>query len=212
MTEWKKIQELQTYITIKDHTDNFSPSISCRLINPSKTDVGKISKTILDKINIQLVPPIKFDQWKNSNSVINWFKNIPEKKSCTFIVIDIENFYPTISLELFNKVLQFAKGLCKITDKEIMQARKTLLFKDSKQWVRKSENKDFDVPMGCFDGAEVSEIVGTYILSKISNEINKKQAGLYRDDGLCVIRNMPGSKMDRTKKNRIKIFQQCSLL
>ena len=108
---------MQTYITIKDHKDNFPPSISCRLINPSKTDVGKISKTILYKINIQSLPPIKFDQWKNINSVINWFKNISEKKSCTFIVIDIENFYPTISLELFNKVLQLAKGLCKITDK-----------------------------------------------------------------------------------------------
>ena len=40
--------------------------------------------------------------------------------------------------------------------------------------------KDFDVPMGCFDGVEVSEIVGTYILIKLSNEINKKQVDFTR--------------------------------
>ena len=92
-----------------------------------------------------------------------------------------------------------------------MQARKTLLFNNNKPWVKKSGNKDFDVPMGCFDGAETSEIVGTYILSKISNEINKKQVGLYRDDALGVLRNMSGSEMDWTRKNLIRIFQECGV-
>ena len=57
--------------------------------------------------------------------------------------------------------------------------------------------------MGCFNGAEVFEIVGTYILSKISNEISKKQVGLYRDDGLGVLRNMSESEMDQTRKTRM---------
>ena len=56
----EKIQELQTYITEKDHKENFPHSISCRLINPSKTNIGKISKTILDKI--QLVSSVKVNQ------------------------------------------------------------------------------------------------------------------------------------------------------
>ena len=106
------------------------------------------------------------------------------------------------------------KSLCKITHEEIsiiMQARKTLLFNNNKPWIKKSGNKDFDVPMGCFDRAEVSEIVGTYILSKISNEINKKQVGLWRDDALGVLRNMSGSEMDWTRKNLIRIFQECGL-
>ena len=194
----EKIQESQTYITVKDHKDNFPHSISCRLIDPSKTDIGKISKAILDKINIQLLSSIKVNQWKNSDSVINWFKNIPEN----------------ISLELFNKGLQFAKSLYKISDEEIsiiMQARKTLLFNDNEPWVKKFGDKDFDVPTDCFDGADVSEIVGTYILSKISNEISKKQVGLYRDDGLGILKNMSGSEMDRTRKNLTKIFQECGL-
>ena len=65
--------------------------------------------------------------------------------------------------------------------------------------------------MGCFDGARVSEIVGTYVLIKIINLINKKQIGLYRDDGLGVLRNMSGFEMDQTRKNLIKIFQECVL-
>ena len=101
----QKIQESQIYTTVKNHKANFPHSSRCRLINPSKTDIGKISKTILDEIIIHLVSSIKVNQWKNSDTVINWFKNIPEKKSCTFIVSNIENSYPSISLELFNKAL-----------------------------------------------------------------------------------------------------------
>ena len=67
--------------------------------------------------------------------------------------------------------------------------------------------KDSNVPMGCFDGVEVSEIVGIYILSRISNEINKKQVGLYRDDDLVVLRNIPGSEMNRTRKILSKDFK-----
>ena len=89
-----------------------------------------------------------------------------------------------------------------------MQARKTLLFNDNKPWVKKSGNKNFDPPMGCFDGAEVSEIVGTYILSKISYYINKKQVGLYHDNGLGPLRNMCGFEMNQTRKNLIKIIQE----
>ena len=115
-----KIQETQTYITVKDHKENFLHSISCRLINPSKTDIRKIRKAILHKSNMQLVSSIKVNQWNNSHSVINWFKNIPEMKLCIFIVSDIENFCPSISLELFYKALQFAKSLCNITDERLV--------------------------------------------------------------------------------------------
>ena len=43
---------------VKDHEDNFPHSISCRLINPSKTDTG------FNKINIRLVSSIKLNQRK----------------------------------------------------------------------------------------------------------------------------------------------------
>ena len=34
-------------------------------------------------------------------------------------------------------------------------------------FVKKEGNKDFDVPMGCSDGAEVRELVGSYILKQL---------------------------------------------
>ena len=54
-------------------------------------------------------------------------------------------------------------------DEEVFRhCRRTFLFHDGKVWVKK-ENPDFDVPMGLFDGAEVCEITGLYILDKLIN-------------------------------------------
>ena len=131
-----------------------------------------------------------------------------------YMSLYIEIFYPPISLDLCNKALQFAKGLCKTTDEEIsiiLQGGKTLLLNNNKKWVKNYGNKDFDAPMGCFNGAEAFKTVGTCILSKISNEINKRQVGRYRGDGLDLLRNMPRSKMDRKRKDLIEIFQECDL-
>lgn len=70
------MQENNAYITIKDPKDGFPNKISCRLINPSKSDIGKISKSILDKINKHLVETSKVNQWKSTSSVLDWFKSI----------------------------------------------------------------------------------------------------------------------------------------
>ena len=40
----------------------------------------------------------------------------------------------------------------------------------------------FDVTMGAYDGAEICELLGTYMLSLISEEYNRKDFGLYRDE------------------------------
>ena len=42
-------------ITLKDNKDNFQSSLHCRLINPSKSKLGKISQSILENINQYLV-------------------------------------------------------------------------------------------------------------------------------------------------------------
>ena len=47
----EKLQETEAFITIKDHKEDYPNKISCRLINPSKSSIGKICKVILDKIN-----------------------------------------------------------------------------------------------------------------------------------------------------------------
>ena len=65
-----RLQNNEAYITIKDHKKNFQTNPTFRLINPSKTNIGKISKKILDEINEKITSSIGVNQWKNSNAVI----------------------------------------------------------------------------------------------------------------------------------------------
>ena len=72
--------------------------------------------------------------------------------------------------------------------KIIFQTKKNLLFCDKQTWVKR-ENKNFNVSMGSWDGAEVCELVGLFLLSKLQHlALN---VGLYRDDGLAVTRLRP---------------------
>ena len=100
---------------------------------------------------------------EKSQAVVEWFKNIRNKNNASFIVFDIENFCPSIPPKLFHKAINFVKSIRDIPDKDIsiiMQSRGTLFFNNEKPWLKKSGNEEFDVPMGCIDGAEVCELVG----------------------------------------------------
>ena len=57
--------------------------------------------------------------------------------------------------------------------------------------------------MGSYDGAE---LVGIYILTRLATIIKKSDCGLYRVDGLVILRNVNGQQIDRTRKN-IKMFK-----
>ena len=76
-------------ISLKDHKPNFRSSLPCRLINPSKSNIGKKSKSILDKVNQILRNKLQFNQWKNSENVIDRFKKIENKNNYVFIKFDI---------------------------------------------------------------------------------------------------------------------------
>ena len=69
------MQETEAYITIKDHKNEFPNKIPCRLINPSKSNIGKISKAILDTINKNVVRSTEINQWKNASNVLDWYAN-----------------------------------------------------------------------------------------------------------------------------------------
>ena len=62
------------FVTIKDHKDNFENNTKCRLLNPSKSDLGKISKKILAKLVKVVREQTLYNHWGNSTSVITWFK------------------------------------------------------------------------------------------------------------------------------------------
>ena len=93
----EKLGEAPAYVTLKDHKENFRSKPSCRLINPCKNEIGKISKIVLEKINKRLLKELNFNQWKNTDDVIRWFRNIPNKSECKFMQLDIKEFYPSIT-------------------------------------------------------------------------------------------------------------------
>ena len=51
----KKMKETSACIPVKDHKEGFLNKLSLHLNSPSKSDIGKISKNILDKINQILI-------------------------------------------------------------------------------------------------------------------------------------------------------------
>ena len=62
---------------------------------------------------------------------------------------------------------------------------------------KKSVDEDPDVPMGYFDGAERSGLVGNYIQSKLTNFMNKENVGLYGDDCLGIFKNISRPEIKR---------------
>ena len=99
----------EAFVTVKEHKDNFVSYPKCRLINPAKSEIGKISKHHLDTINTTIHKKIKLNQWHSTSSVIAWFSNIPKKNECKFLKFDIVNFYASITQELLTASIGFAR-------------------------------------------------------------------------------------------------------
>ena len=89
----------------------------------------------------------------------------------SFIQFDICEFYPSISEDLLNNALVFAETKTNISEDDkntFLHCRKSYLCHNSSVWVKKSTS-NFDVTMGSYDGAEVCDLVGLYILSQLQN-------------------------------------------
>ena len=198
-------------MTIKDHKPEFPNKIQCRLLNPSKSHVGRISKKYLQDVNSALREKFKYDQWRNTSSVIDWVKKIEDKNEVSFIKFDIVSFYPSITLPLLRKAIAFAKQNVATKDNfyfTVLNARKSFLFHKDEPWIKKNDPYHFDVTEGSYDGAEVCELVGLYLLHKLQPLfVNGSYVGLYRDDGLGAVRNMSGPLEDRVRKDIIEMFK-----
>ena len=204
----------KAFVSLKDHKDNFADKLPCRLINPAKTEMGIVSKRILDGIVGPLRNKIGCNLWKNTVSVIEWFKSIEDKAQCSFVAFDIVDFYPSITKDLLRQALSYAQTHVHIQERDIniiMHARRSLLFDKEQAWMKKGESGEFDIAMGSYDGAEVCELVGTFILSKLAPLLNQTNVGLYRDDGLGVVRKAPGPVLDRLRKDIIAVFLSLGL-
>ena len=178
--------ETQACITIKDHKENYQNDTKCRLINPTKPELGKISKQKLAKIVEKVKAVTKVNQWRNTDSVLAWFKELPNKNRLNFISFDIVSFYPSISEDLLKRAISWASTLTTITDEDkgiIFACKESVLYNGSTPWVKR-EGEEFDITMGSYDGAETTDLVGLFLLHQLKHlPVN---LGLYRDDGLAV--------------------------
>ena len=119
--------------------------MKCRLINPTKTEIRRVSKYILDRINTDIRSKCKLNQWKNTKDVINWFSQLRQKNNLTFLTFDIFDFYPSISDELLDKSMEWTRKHTSIDDQEyekMMHSRRTLLHHNKQTCGRRNKLKN----------------------------------------------------------------------
>ena len=88
---------------------------------------------------------------------------------------DIKDFYSSIKETLLNEAIQLAKEHMSITRKDIeviFHARKLILYNNGETWLKK-EGVSFDVTMGAYDGADMCELIGIYMLYLIGKRLKK---------------------------------------
>ena len=103
--------------------------------------------------------------------------------------------------KLIKKASNFAEAYTLLSDNDkaiIHHARKSLLFNDQQTWIKR-DNGLFDVTMEAYDGVEVYKLVGNYVLYELSKLYEKKDIGLYRDDGLAAFMNKSGPESEKIK-------------
>ena len=209
----KQYSTNEAFITLKDHKDDFVSNPKCRLINPAKSVVDLVNKKMWDNINNAIRKKSCLIGWQETQSVISWFNDISNKKKCKFIKFDIVEFCPSISKNLLLEAIEFAKSLTYVPQSVIdviLHCRKSFLFESGNIWIKKDE-PEFDVAMGSYDGAEICELVGLYVLHLLEKEFGSDCFGLYRDDGLGYLKNLTGPKSEKCRKKLIKIFNKCDL-
>ena len=88
---------------------------------------------MLDKINSELRSKTKLRQWRRTKEVRDWFINLKQKHTLTFVKFDVEAMYPSISEELLSKSLDWAKSLVEVSDEQvevINGTKKALLYSE----------------------------------------------------------------------------------
>ena len=83
-----------------------------------------------------------------------------------------------------------------------------LIF-DGSHWTKK-QSPEFDVPMGSYDGAEVCDIVGLFLLSELRKLDIDIEMGCYKDDGLAVSK-LTKKQTEAVKKKMCATFRKFGL-
>ena len=207
-----KFSEGAPFLTIKDHKEDFPRRIKTRWINPAKSCLGVVSKAILEGICKGVKKELNLNLCQSSREVIRWFNLLTGKESMYILKFDIENYYPSITKELFETALNWAKNYVEVSKEEeliLENARKSFVVWDEGVWEKKT-GINFDIAMGAFDGWEATDLVGLYILWRIGELIPELKVVLYRDDGLEAAK-WSGPVATKKKKKLEALFKELGL-
>ena len=87
---------------------------------------------------------------------------------------------------------------------------KSLLFHNNHIWSKHDSNSTSDVSMGSYDGAEICELIGLFILNSLQEPFGK-DVGLYRDDSLAILNTKSGRLCEKAKKDLTRKFNELGL-
>ena len=88
-----------------------------------------------------------------------------------FVIIDIKDFYPSVTQDLLNKALNFASEYIYILKCDVIHyARKSLVFDGSDTWIKKQKK----VCLMC-QWVLMTELVGTYMLNLLTKKPQQKR-------------------------------------
>ena len=174
-------------------------------MNPSKTQMGKISKVILQDICVTLRIVLNNNQWHSTEDCIKWFKDYDKNVKCSFIKYDIKDFYPSITEKTVDVALNLTKEHMSIPEDKIniiKHCHKSLLFHNDEekvatlthQWVLLMEQK--------------SELIGCLLLHSLNNIIDPSNHSFYQDDGLIIVDNCTPRKGNVIRKKLHWLFDK----
>ena len=151
---------------------------------------------------------LKLNQWKNTKEVIDWFASSDEKPLYKFVPFNKTESHPSIKGPLLEKALKFAEDTLTYQPKTRLLSNtleNLLLFNKSETWIKKDSGL-FDIAKGPFDGAEVCELVGNFLLHKLPGKCKRRNLALYRVDGFAIFKNVNGPDSEKIFKKIVNCF------
>ena len=100
---------------------------------------------------------------------------------------------------------EHAKLYTNITQQQlgiILHARKSLLFSKDKPWEKAINESLFDTTMESYDGAEIWNLAGLYILSILGKVYGIQNVGFYQDDGSACLHKIKCPTLGKIRKYR----------
>ena len=129
------------------------------------------------------------------------------------MIFDIKEFYSSINKKLLDNSINFVREHVQIKKEDfsiIQKARKSFLCNKEIMWQKENTNP-FAVAVRAYDGAEICELIGLFLLNNLANKFDKNRISLYRDDGLALFKDINGHGADKIRKELHQLFKENGL-